>query len=104
MATTQSILITISQTWTVPTGVTAVWISAIGGGGGGAGGDGGSSGRGAGGNGEFCRNRLIAVSGSLSITIGSGGLGALSPNNGGDGSDTIIVGAFRMAGGWGGTF
>lgn len=68
-----------SGTFTVPTGVTKIFVSGIGGGGGGGGGAGSEDNPGNGANGSS--GSLSSLSGSISFSVsgGSGGYGATSP-------------------------
>lgn len=103
---------TSSGSWTVPAGVTQVWLSGCGGGGGGGNGGAGSTGGtpgwagggGGGGAGQPISRQPFAVTpgSTISITIGSAGAGATvsssgSGNSGGTGGNTVISGA-----GWNG--
>jgi hypothetical protein len=104
----QSQEFTSSGTFTVPSGVTEVWITAIGGGGGGGGSDTAETVKagGGGGSGELCQNVPVNVTGggSVSVTIGAAGTGGVGSTgaNGGDGGDTSF-GAFPIVrGGKGG--
>jgi hypothetical protein len=110
MATLHSQEFTANGTFNVPVGVTAVWLTMIGGGGGGAS-DWPpnspflSNGGGGGGAAEFCRSRLIAVpsGGTVPITIGAGGAGAVLGNLRGVHGGTSMFGSAASAdGGWGG--
>ena len=79
---------TSSETFTVPTGVSRLKITAVGGGGGGAGWSGSTGGRSMGGMGA-CAIALVTVTGGTlyTVTIGAGGAGA-NPNYGtGTGED-----------------
>jgi hypothetical protein len=97
---------TSSGTFTVPAGVSGVWVTMIGGGGGG-----GSylptgtpptpNGAGGGGAAEFVRNRLFHVSGGMTVTIGAGGTVTLGAATGGHGGITSF-GTAQADGGWGG--
>lgn len=87
-----------SGTWTVPNGVTIVWVRIVGGGGSGGASQSGSSG----GSGGYVEGPL-AVSGSLSFTIGAGGSGVGQPSAGSPGFSTV-VGGMTAGGGNGGGF
>ncbi len=85
--------------WSVPLGVTKIIIEAWGAGGGGASGGGGSGG-------TYIRTSTLNVtpSGTVTITIGTGGLGASSEFlNGANGSSTDITGSFGSFTAFGGT-
>lgn len=78
MATLKSQVIASSQTWTAPAGVSAVWLSMVGGGAavGGSGNSGGFIvGGGSGGSGELCLGRLVPVTplANYSVVIGAAG-------------------------------
>ena len=100
-----------SGTWTVPTGVTTVYVTAAGGGGGG----GGSSadiyaGGGGGGGASMFRVPIPVVSGdTITVTIGSGGTGGAAATVGNSGSSTSFVDSttndtlFILGGGAGGS-
>jgi len=83
-----------SGSWTVPSGVTAVWITAIGGGGGGGNTTANTPGGGGGGAGEQVTGMLQKVTsgGTVSYSVGAGGAGNA------DGSATT-VGSFIALGG-----
>lgn len=92
---------TSSGTFNVPAGVDKVFVEMYGGGGGGAGG---GTGQGWGGEAGDRVQALIGVTpgGSVSVTLGAGGAGGAFESNGSNGGDTTF-GAFRAAGGYGGT-
>jgi mucin-19 len=77
-----------SGTFTVPSGITSVWVTMIGGGSGGAG-DSSGNGAGGGGAGAFCIKRAVSVTAGagVTVTIGGGGAGGAS-SIGSDGSAT----------------
>ncbi len=89
-----------SGTFTVPTGVTSVWVTMIGGGGSGTSG---SGARGGGGSGSYCFKRPLSVTAgaSLTVTVGGGGSGVASGNSGNDGSSTVFD-TITVTGGIGG--
>ena len=97
-------------TFTVPTGVTKIWVSACGAGGGGGGGyapagvSGGYSGGGGGGSGDCIWKQKFYVSpnSKINITVGKGGAGGGNTTKGSDGGSTIIAGIVTLAGGGGG--
>ena len=103
-STTTSVTFIINTTWTVPAGVSGVFVSAIGAGGGGKGtASAASTSGGGGGAGEEGTNIPMPVTpgGTVSITIGAAGAGgAAGDNPGSDGGDTI-VGIYRFLGGKG---
>ena len=84
-----------SGTWTRPAGVDTVWVTMCGGGGGGNSGNF-YSGGGGGGAGQVYIAYPVAVSGNVSVTIGSGGTAG-----GGDGQSTSF-GSLLIADGGGG--
>ncbi|GAB5387824.1 MAG: hypothetical protein Alpg2KO_07920 [Alphaproteobacteria bacterium] len=85
-------------TFSVPDGVTTIRALLVGGGGGGSTGNGGG-----GGGGEVIYDPALAVSGSISVTVGSAGTGApQSGSNGTAGGDSILAG-LAAVGGQGGT-
>ena len=91
---------TASGSWTVPTGVTKVWVTMIGGGGGGAG-TGSYLGE-AGKHGAVTDQILSVTAGaSVSYTIGAGGAGgAAGGGNNGDVGNATSFGALSAAGGY----
>ncbi|MHB9010617.1 MAG: glycine-rich domain-containing protein [Ignavibacteriaceae bacterium] len=94
---------TSNATWTLPLGVSVVWITMCGGGGGGGGG--GSSttwGGGGGGSGMCYLYYPILVSGNVSVVVGGGGAGASYGYNGNNGGASSF-GSFTTCGGNGGT-
>lgn len=97
-------IFTSSGTFTVPSGVTSVRVSMCGGGGAGGYNSGGSSGtwRGGGGAGGSVLEEPVAVTpgSTISITIGSGGNGAVSPSTSGTASS---FGSHITCGGGGST-
>lgn len=97
----QSRVFTISGTFNVPANVSAVWITGCGAGGGGGGyvAGTGSPSHGGGGAGEFTLMRLIPVTpgGTLSISVGNGGLGA-SGNNAIPAAGATQYGGFTLNG------
>lgn len=98
---------TSSGTFTVPTGVTEIFVTACGGGGGGAGGGYTSSSQGWGGGGgasSILRTRSLTVTpgASVTVTIGAAGGGGGFHGNGGSGG-TTTVGSLQFMGGYGGS-
>ena len=94
-------IITASTTWTVPAGVTKMRVTVVGGGGGGAGFI--STGSSGGGDGGVAVALLTGVTGSISVTIGSGG--TQSNTGGGGGGGTTSFGSYLSAtGGAGGAY
>ena len=87
-----------SGTWTRPTGVDSVEVLLVGGGGGGGGGYQPSGG---GGGGQVIR-RVVAVTGNVSVTIGSGGPGGTPTTKDGSQGGTSSFGALNAYGGGGG--
>ena len=90
-------IFTSTGTFTVPSGVTKVWVEVRGGGGGGGGGSGSYSG-GGGGGGQLKMQQLSVTPGaSITATIGAGGNGGASGNDGNNGNsstfDTITASA-----------
>ena len=98
---------TSSGTWTRPTGVDSVEVLLVGGGGGGGGaGSLASVAVGGGGGGGQVIRRVVAVSGDVTVTIGSGGAGGAAsatttPNKGSQGG-TSSFGSLSAYGGGGG--
>lgn len=95
-----------SHTWNVPSGVTRVRVTVIGGGGGG-GGAFANSGRGAvggGGGGGTSAVRLVNLAGasSVSVTVGAGGAGGIANNSGGSGASSSFGAFVSSVGGFGG--
>lgn len=90
-----------STTWTVPTGVTKVWVTMIGGGGGGPGNSNAYWGE-AGKHGEVIDQILSVTAGnSITVTIGAGGAGGTGSAQGSAGSQTDF-GSLTALGGAGG--
>jgi hypothetical protein len=97
-----------SGTFTVPAGITTVWVTMCGGGGSG-GGWGASNGAAGGGAGAYCIQRPVSVTpgASVTVTIGAGGASVTSGDAGGsaqvgnDGGATSF-GAVSVSGGGGG--
>jgi len=91
-----STVITATTIWSVPTGVTSVKATLVGGGGGSGdiGGSGDSATKtGGGGGGAYCEGEVDVTSGgTLQVNIGSGGIGGTTGQNGTAGSDTSVVG------------
>lgn len=82
-----------SYTFTVPTGVTSLRITLVGGGGGGSGGSSGFAGNGGGGGGSIT-NIILSVSpgNNLTVAVGSGGAaGAAANNNSAAGGNTLVT-------------
>lgn len=94
-------IFTSSGTFTVPTGITKVWVTAVGGGGAGGGSSGASS-FGNGGSGGVLKNEQVTVTpgGSVTVTIGAGGTG-VGGGTGNSGGQTSF-GSLTAAGGAGG--
>ena len=92
----QSQEFTSSGTFTVPSGVSCVFITMIGGGSGGKGGTGG----GGGGSGEYTIRlpKVVTPGGTLSITVGTGGAGGVDNGGGSTGNDSS-VGSYNAKGG-----
>ncbi len=93
---------TTATTWTVPRGVTKLWVLVVGGGGGG-----GSDEGGGGGAGGYVENQNFAVTSqsTISLDIGTGGVGATDTSGvgGGDGGDSIFGSITADGGGGGGS-
>lgn len=91
---------TTATTWTVPRGVTKLWVLVVGGGGGG-----GSDEGGGGGAGGFVENQNFVVSSQSTITldVGLGGVGATDTSGtaGNDGGSSVF-GSITASGGGGG--
>lgn len=96
--TLRSQTFTSSGSFTVPDGVSFIWIEGCGGGGGGGGGTTGDSTTGSyaigggGGGGAVVSTVSLAVSpgGVFAVTIGAGGTGGAADTKGNDGSDTVF--------------
>lgn len=103
--TLQSNVFTSSGTFSVPTSVSAVWLTMVGGGGSGAGSDG-THGGGGGGAGELCEMFMVPVVGgaSCAVTCGAGGASTSSAtgNSGTASSFNNNTFVFSVAGGTGG--
>jgi hypothetical protein len=105
--------ITSSGTWTVPSGVTEIYVTAFGGGGGGGSGRSGTNayaGGGGGAGGRIYKYPMTVSSGeTITISIGIGGTGGTGPGsctsdgaNGTSGIDTIVTtttGSIKVTGG-----
>lgn len=93
---------TVATTWTVPRGVTKVWVLIVGGGGGG-----GSDEGGGGGGGGYIENQNFSVTSqsSIPLAVGAGGAGATDTNQqtGGDGDDSVFSSLTAIGGGGGGS-
>jgi hypothetical protein len=92
-----------SGTFTVPAGVTAVWVTMCGGGGSGFA-NGSSNPAPGGAAGAYCIKRAVSVTpgASITVTIGAGGAGVLAgPTAGNDGGSTSF-GSVSVSGGGGG--
>lgn len=94
-----------SGTWAKPAGVSRVKVTVIGGGGGAGGVDNsGEDGSGGGGGGAFCQ-AIVAVTGNVTVTVGTGGAGGnTTPQNGSAGNNSVFAGGTTVtaAGGSGG--
>jgi PKD repeat protein len=88
-----------TQNWTVPSGVTSVWVLLVAGGGGGGSSASGGAG-GGGGAGALINNTSYPVSGTINITVGTGGNGGTSANGTSGGNSTF--GTLTVVGGGGG--
>jgi hypothetical protein len=94
-------------TFTVPLGVTTVWVSGCGPGGGGGGGNAGTNGGGGGGGGACTMGEAVSVTpgDAITVTIGTGGGGGASGGNGSAGSAaTTFGGLLSLAAGAAGAF
>lgn len=94
-------ILTASETWTPPAGVTAVDVLIVAGGGGGGNHYGGGGGGGAGGV-RYVTN--VAVSGPVTVTVGAGGIGATDLQMGGDGGSSAFGALTAIGGGGGGAW
>lgn len=93
---------TSSGTFNVPGRVNRVNILMLAGGGGGGAGNGGGGGGGGAGMAIVAQNLLVKPSSSITVTIGTGGVGASVSNTaGGDGGDSTFLGLAAL-GGFGG--
>lgn len=90
-----------SGTFTVPAGITSVWVTMVGGGGSG-GSNAQSSGAGGGGGGAYCLKRAVSVTpgAGVAVTIGGGG-GGVNNSDGNDGGASSF-GSVSVSGGIGG--
>jgi hypothetical protein len=94
---------TSSGSYTVPAGVTTVWVSMCGGGGGGNGYQAAAGCNGGGGANAVISNPLTVIPGSThSITIGVGGIGTTYTITGGNGGSSSFGSLLTTAGGFGG--
>ena len=91
-------------TWTLPTGVTLCWVTAVGGGGGGEAGITSTRGGGAGGGGAYYYRFPVTVSANVSVTIGTAGTAGTGSSgaNGGTGGNTTFGALLTAHGGLGG--
>ena len=97
---------TTATTWTVPRGVTKVWVLVVAGGGGG-----GSDEGGGGGGGGYIENQNFSVTSqsSISLSVGAGGSGAISQTvvandyAGSDGDNSVFGSLTAIGGGGGGS-
>lgn len=90
-----------SGTWVRPVGVNSVEVLLVGGGGGGGASDAGSYNGGGGGGGQvICE--VVAVTGNVSVLIGSGGAGGVPPTTHGTQGGSTSFGAVTAYGGGGG--
>ena len=90
-----------ATTWTVPTGLSSVWVLVVAGGGGGGGDEGGG-----GGGGGYIEDLSFAVTGgsSISISVGDGGIAGTNDSApGGNGGDSVFSTLTAKGGGGGGT-
>lgn len=95
---------TASGTFTVPAGVTAVYVSGIGGGGGAGGKNTSSYSTGGGGSGQYCIRKKFSVTPGqvISVTIGAGGSGGtISGTSGSSGGATTFGALLTLSGGSG---
>lgn len=94
-----------SGTFTVPAGVTTVYLTGTGGGGGGGGGNSGTNGGGGGGSGAVVIKQAVTVTpgASISVTIGTNGGGGASGVAGSSGGTTSFGALLSLTGGTGGT-
>jgi hypothetical protein len=90
-----------SGTFTVPAGITSVWVTMVGGGGSG-GSNASSSGSSGGGGGAYCLKRAVSVTpgAGVAVTIGGGG-GGVNNSDGNDGGASSF-GSVSVSGGLGG--
>lgn len=96
-------LFTSSGTFTVPAGITQVWVTMCGGGGGGAGGGNGSGTSGGGSGGWYYMQPITVTSGQLiAVTVGNGGSAGAANSNGGTGGTTSFGSFLSATGGEGG--
>jgi len=98
---------TVSGTYTIPTGVTAITVECWGGGGEGGDNSTTNDGSGGGGGGAYTKTTLIVIPGTnYNVTIGAGGSGASGTGNpGGDtwfGTGTVVTANVLASGGQGG--
>lgn len=99
-----SVLFVTSGTWTVPSGITEAVITVVGGGGGAAGTYGGSP-TGLGGWGGYIKALVTGLSGTYTITVGSGGTGPGGINvNGNAGTSSSFGSLVSATGGGGGLY
>ena len=93
---------TTPTTWTVPRGVSKIWLLVVGGGGGG-----GSDEGGGGGGGGYIETQtfLVAPTSTISLAVGTGGTGASDTSQlaGGDGGDSTFATLTAVGGGGAGS-
>ncbi len=92
----------VNGTFTVPTGITNLYITMVAGGGGGGGAHAGTAGGGS--SGEFMIRHLYATTGgsTITVTVGAGGAGASAGNYDGNDGNDVSFGTLTVLGGAGG--
>lgn len=93
---TKAVVFTSNGTFTVPSGITFLKITAVGGGGGCSGATSSSLSTGGGGGGTIIKYHELQDQGdTLTIVVGTGGANGGPSGNGGDGSNTTVTSAVR---------
>jgi hypothetical protein len=96
-------IFTSSGTFTVPSGITKVYVTMVGGGGGGGGGSASDTGQGGGSGGAYFKTAVSVTPGSdITVTIGAGGAGGAWLYSGSTGETTSFGSYLSATGGKGG--
>lgn len=95
----------VTSTWTVPSGITKVWVTMVGGGGGSGAGHSSTNSGGGGGSGGVCLDTVTSTTPgtSISITVGGGGVGTSTTDGNGTAGSASVFGGLTAGGGGLGT-